>query len=470
MATVYLGRATGAGGFERLVAIKVCHMHLREQPGFVSMFLDEARLAARIHHPNVVPTLDVRDEDELYIVMEYVEGGHLAQILRAVPPGERFVPVPIVLRIVHDALEGLHAAHELTDARGRPQNLVHRDVSPQNLLVGVDGITRIADFGVARAEERAAQTQPGEVKGKYSYMAPEQLRGLPVDRRADVFSASVVLWEALAGARLFKGSTSSDTMALVLSGPVRKPSTLREGIPPELDAAVKRGLERIPARRFASARELAESVARCGVELASTGDVAGYVSEVLADTVEAHRRVICDAASPAREERSAGAHPEGTTVPDPSPRKDASTVASSFVRVRSAPLRRALPFVLAAALLLILGLGLWLGTSQRRPEAAQPASTGEPRWPAPTPAPPQTSLGGGAAEGLAGADPSLPRAGTAPDAGATEERADAGPSAEPEERQPASRRQGWQKRRGGRTSKIPAAGGSSDEEPSFTRI
>jgi len=175
MATVHLARALGAGGFERLVAIKVLHPHIQSEPDFVAMFLDEARLAAQVRHPNVVPTIDV-STDPLFLVMEYVEGPSLHAVQRDLRRQNKVVPLEVALRITLDLLAGLHAAHELTDSSGTLLNFVHRDVSPHNILLGVDGVTRITDFGVARAESRLSSTRGGQVKGKLAYMAPEQVR------------------------------------------------------------------------------------------------------------------------------------------------------------------------------------------------------------------------------------------------------------------------------------------------------
>ncbi len=161
MATVYLARARAVAGFERVVAIKVCHPHLRHEEEFSSMFLDEARLAARIHHPNVVSTLDVGEAEQLYLVMEYIEGDRISGLIKAAARRGERVPVPITLRVMIDVLSGLHAAHELKDHQGHPLNIVHRDVSPQNILVGVDGVTRITDFGIAKAEARLTVTREG---------------------------------------------------------------------------------------------------------------------------------------------------------------------------------------------------------------------------------------------------------------------------------------------------------------------
>lgn len=201
MATVFLARLSGVGGFQRFVAIKRLHPHLAAEREFVEMFLDEARLAAGIHHPNVVSILEVGASDRgYYLVMEYIEGDTLARLLaRAATSGQR-LPREIALRVVIDMLAGLHAAHELKDEMGQPTGLVHRDVSPQNVLVGLDGICRITDFGVARAASRLSATRVGQLKGKIAYMAPEQAMGKSdIDRRADVFAGGIVLWRCSPG-------------------------------------------------------------------------------------------------------------------------------------------------------------------------------------------------------------------------------------------------------------------------------
>ena len=202
MASVHFGRLLGAVGFSRTVAIKRLHPHLAEDPEFLATMIDEARMAARIHHPNVVPTLDVVSADgELLVVMEYVRGESLSRLLRAEVGSGRRVPLPIASAIVIGALHGLHAAHEATSDRGTPLGIVHRDVSPQNLLVGIDGLARVIDFGVAKAAGRLQTTRDGVLKGKMAYMAPEQLAGREAPRAADVYGMGVVLWETLAGTR-----------------------------------------------------------------------------------------------------------------------------------------------------------------------------------------------------------------------------------------------------------------------------
>ena len=184
MATVHLGRLLGAAGFSRTVAIKRLHDGYAKDPEFVAMLLDEARLAALIRHPNVVPTLDVvAEDDELLVVMEYVEGDSVAHLTKLAQSAGQRVPVPFAAAILAQALHGLHAAHEARDKKGEPLGIVHRDVSPQNILVGVDGVARVLDFGIAKAASRATSTEDGQVKGKTAYMAPEQLQHGAVDRR-----------------------------------------------------------------------------------------------------------------------------------------------------------------------------------------------------------------------------------------------------------------------------------------------
>jgi serine/threonine-protein kinase len=261
MATVHLGRLLGPVGFSRTVAIKRLHPHFAEDPEFVSMFLDEARVAARIQHPNVVPTLDVVTvEGELFLVMEYVQGESLARLTRAAAAANEHVPPSIATTVMVGVLHGLHAAHEAKNDRGEPLGLVHRDVSPQNVLVGVDGVPRVLDFGVAKAAGRIQSTREGQLKGKLPYMAPEQVRG-KTSRASDVYAASVVLWEVLCGRRLFVGENDAELVAKVIEGCKVPPSQHAPGLPAAIDAIVLRGLEVDPSRRFATAREMARALA-----------------------------------------------------------------------------------------------------------------------------------------------------------------------------------------------------------------
>ncbi|MBK7580469.1 MAG: protein kinase [Myxococcales bacterium] len=285
MATVHLGRMLGPVGFSKTVAIKCLHPHLARDPDFVSMFLDEARLAARIQHPNVVATLDVvTAEGEVFLVLDYLQGESFSHLLKAT----RIKGVPVAPRVLAsvlvNTLHGLHAAHEATDEHGRPLGIVHRDVSPQNILVGVDGVARVLDFGVAKAAGRLQNTRDGQLKGKLAYMAPEQIRGDPVDRRTDIYAAAAVFWEGLAGRRLIHGLNEGQVLAAVLAGNFPPPSSIHPGTPPEVDALVMRGLAMDPNQRWPTARELAISIEQA-VGVASPYEVAEWVQSVSAETL-----------------------------------------------------------------------------------------------------------------------------------------------------------------------------------------
>lgn len=258
MATVHLGRMIGPAGFSRTVAIKRLHAQYAHDPHFAASLLDEARLSARIGHPNVVQTLDVVATDEhLLVVMEYVQGESLSRLMKAtLARGER-VPVRIAVAIMAGALHGLHAAHQATNEKGDALHIVHRDVSPQNIMVGVDGASRVLDFGVAMAVGRLQDTQTGQLKGKLSYMAPEQISAQPIDRRTDVFAASIVLWEVLTSKRLFAGDSEASTVGNLLMRPIEPPSAHARDLPSGLDEIVVRGLSRDPAGRFQTAHDMA---------------------------------------------------------------------------------------------------------------------------------------------------------------------------------------------------------------------
>ncbi|HLK37146.1 MAG TPA: serine/threonine-protein kinase, partial [Polyangiaceae bacterium] len=280
MATVYVGRQTGAAGFERLVAIKCCHEHLRLNESFVSMFLQEARLAARIRHPNVVATLDVSHGVPLYLVMEYVEGLSLSALSRRAAARGQRLPIDVTLRVLSDALAGLEAAHVCRGPDGQPLDLVHCDVSPQNILVGVDGTSRITDFGIARAAAQVAgEDEQGIIKGKLRYMTPEQLFSRPLAPRTDLFAAGIVLWEALTGQPLFRGDSDRATIHAILSKPIPAPSTLRPEAPKELDEVVLHALERHPSARFQTAEEFLAALDKVPVAVANARTVGEFVRE-----------------------------------------------------------------------------------------------------------------------------------------------------------------------------------------------
>jgi serine/threonine-protein kinase len=324
MATVHFGRLLGVVGFAKTVAIKRLHPHLARDPEFVSMFLDEARLAARIRHPNVVSTMDVVAlEGELFLVMEYVQGESLRQLERSANDAGTRIPPSIAATILVGVLHGLHAAHEAGNERGEPLGIVHRDVSPQNILVGIDGVPRVFDFGVAKAAGRAQSTREGQLKGKIAYMSPEQLMGRPVSRATDIFAASAVLWEALVGRRLFKGESEGEVIKKVLDAQVERPSKLVPELSGLLDGLVLRGLARNPEDRFVTAREMARALERC-LPMASASDVGEYVEKMAAPTLAQRAERI------AKIEQSSTSHPRASLVARAASAESATVAATAL--------------------------------------------------------------------------------------------------------------------------------------------
>lgn len=286
MASVHIGRLLGQGGFARTVAIKRLHPHLAKDPEFVTMLLDEARLAGRIQHANVVAMLDVvATEGELFLVMEYVHGEALSRLLRKSSQANQRVPPAIASALMVGALDGLHAAHEVRGDRGEPLGLVHRDVTPHNIMVRRDGNALVVDFGVAKAAGRFHTTEEGKIKGKLPYMAPEQLRGGNVTRRTDIYAAGAVLWETLVGERLVGGSNEGEVLEQLLFGSVKPPSSRVASVPTALDDVVMRALSKDPKERYATAQEMARAL-EAAVAPALTSQVAAWLEGLVADSLE----------------------------------------------------------------------------------------------------------------------------------------------------------------------------------------
>lgn len=272
MGTVYLARDFGPAGFVRAVAVKRIHPHLAGRRKFVDMFLDEARIISRISHPNVCRIYDFGQVDgTYYMAMEYLVGESLAGVMNAMVKDPARFDEPrwhaLACRIIADAAEGLHAAHELVDENGKPLNVVHRDVSPHNLFVNYDGSIRVLDFGVAFAAERLHHSTTGTVKGKYAYMAPEQIKSKDFDRRADIWGLGVCLWEMLTAQRLFRRDSEVDTILAVGSVDIEPPSTHRNQIPPSLDRVVLKALQRDAGNRYATAREFGRDLLEVASQL-----------------------------------------------------------------------------------------------------------------------------------------------------------------------------------------------------------
>jgi serine/threonine-protein kinase len=325
MATVHVGRLLGQVGFSRTVAIKRMHEHCARDPEFVSMFIDEARLAARIRHPNVVPTLDVVALDgELFLVMEFVQGETLARLIRRSTKANLRIAPRVASSVITGLLEGLHAAHEAVGEHGEPLSIVHRDVSPQNVMVGTDGVARVLDFGVAKAANRLQTTRDGQIKGKIEYMAPEQIRGGAVDRRTDVYSAACCLWEMLTGRRLYVADNPVTLWGMVLEGKAEKPSTMNPDVSPDLDAITMRGLEPDPTRRYSTAEEMAIELEQ-SVGIATPREVGRWVQTLVNKKLRELDGVIAELDSvaseisvPAEEDLGSGISAVGAAVPVPS--------------------------------------------------------------------------------------------------------------------------------------------------------
>ena len=351
MASVHIGRLLGPVGFSRTVAIKRMHANLAKDPEFVSMFLDEARLAARIRHPNVIGTLDVVAlSGELFLVMEYVHGESLFRLMKTGRDSGKPMPLPIASAIIIGVLDGLHAAHEATNEREEPLSIVHRDVSPHNVIVGAsDGLARVLDFGIAKAADRTHSTRDGQIKGKLSYMAPEQLSSEFVDRRSDIYSASVVFWEAITGTRLFPGEGELKSMVMkVLSTDPVPPSRYVPGLPPEVDSLVMRGLKKDPADRIQTAREMARQLQRVA-PIAPASDVAEWVQSMAGTVIgeRAKRVAIIEQMTPTNLTRPSV--PPLTVPSPPSPGEPPTGTMTAL-----SPRRRPLVALAAGALLAII--------------------------------------------------------------------------------------------------------------------
>jgi serine/threonine-protein kinase len=372
MATVFVGALRGPLGFQQLVAIKRPHEHLLEDPKFREAMLAEARVASRIHHANVV---DVRDlevvGESIQLIMDYVEGAALGQLIVIAARTGALIPAAIAVRIALDACAGLHAVHELTDGEGAPLDLVHRDISPQNILVGLDGVARVTDFGVAKeAESPGTPTAQGTLKGKLGYLAPEYVRGGRVDRRIDVFAMGVVLWEALTHRRLFRGANEGDTLDRVLHEEAPPVSGVAEGLGGALDPVVAKALAKRPEERFQSALELScalEEAARSAGLQAGHADVARLLREAVGEELEQRRLVV-------RERLAASASASAgllATVETGTPAAPAQATSANMVRRTMGRVPRWAAALMIAGMIAAIGGAarmVWLAQSTQGPE------------------------------------------------------------------------------------------------------
>lgn len=305
MATVYLGALKGPFGFEQLVAIKQLHAHLLDDAAGRESLLMEARTASRIRHVNVVDVRDIEVFDNgVQLILSYVEGASLSTLIAQATRKQIRMPPGIAIRIILDVCAGLHAAHEVQDDFGKPLELVHRDVSPQNVLIGLDGVSRITDFGVARDESsHRVHTRTGSLKGKFAYMAPEYIRGEKADRRVDVFALGVVLWEALSGKRLFRGNNEADTVARVTTLEVPRISEMVPELGDAFDSVFEAALSKDPQARFNTAQALGsalETIATRTKMLATSAEVGQYVRENAQQELQRLEKLRLDAARSSR--------------------------------------------------------------------------------------------------------------------------------------------------------------------------
>lgn len=382
-AAVHLGRIAGAAGFTKVVAVKRVFPMLSGDPEFVAMFRDEVRLATRVRHANVIAPLDVDMQgDDLFLVMDYVEGDSLSRLIRAAGEKKEPIPVKIALRIMIDVLEGLQAAHSAKDENGQPLGIVHRDISPHNILVGTDGTARVVDFGIAKATVRASTTREGHIKGKLGYMAAEQLSGENEDARTDVYGASVVLWEMLTSERLFHATNEGNLLARVLEGMITPPERIRRDLPEALSQAVLRGLQRDPSNRFQSAREMAvhlESIATP----AAAREVGEWVVHLGGEDLRKRRERI--------DEIERGV----TSAVESSPSNEEKTVTASISspsqstegEVPATTRWRAVAFAIGAIVLLGIG-GAFALTRNSPPSPTQPSPVEPSLAPPPSPGAP----------------------------------------------------------------------------------
>jgi len=393
MGQVFLARAEGAQGFEKLLVIKRVLPHLVEDEDFLEMFLDEARIAAGLNHPNLVQIFELDEANgATYLAMEYVPGEDLRRVERRARTEGKGLPVGIALRIVSDAAAGLHYAHQARDGKGQPLQLVHRDVSPQNILVGYSGAVKLIDFGVAKAAGRSQQTASGVLKGKFPYLSPEQAAGKPIDHRSDQFALGIVLWEILTGQRLFKDESDLATLRRVQECHVPAPSSIDPAIPQALDAIVLRALSKSVDARFKDCgafRLALEELAMAQALPASSAHLTAFMSELYAE------RIATETSPQSMDELSSNAQMDDLPTPTrPTQAGREKTVASRPGRgpTQAAPRpserRRGGTYALVGvAVLAIAGTVAWVahghGTTSTPPAelprvvpAAQQAATG----------------------------------------------------------------------------------------------
>jgi serine/threonine protein kinase len=399
MAEVYLARVSGVRGFTKPVALKVILPHLAADSVFIKMFLNEARLVVNLSHDHIAQILDLGEcEDRYYIAMEFAHGRDLQQITSRTRRSDRLLPLPYAAKLVSQIAEGLYYAHTKTDNSGQSLGIVHRDVSPHNVIVTFDGTAKLIDFGVAKARISYEEEEEGGVlKGKFSYMSPEQIRGMPLDPRSDIFALGIVLWEICTGATLYRESSELLTMEAILRKPVPKPRDMRGDMPPDLEAIILKALAKRTVDRFQTAQEVHAALdgylARSGWSVGSP-HLAKFMKKLFPDEYEKTRALLAQEQQKVEVEHKAA---QEEFVPwEPYEQKDSDddpsrvmsvhqtpmtpqpqTAAPKQVRRQSSPITWILAILL---LLLIVGAGFILHRlySERTatPPATKPAESG----------------------------------------------------------------------------------------------
>lgn len=294
MAEVFKAKTFGVEGFQRLIAIKRILPNMAEDDEFINMFVDEARIAVQLSHPNIVQIYELgKFENQYYIAMEYVPGKDLRQFLDLYRKREKLLPLPAAAYVVTRVCEGLDYAHHQTDPSGRPLNVIHRDVSPQNILLGYEGAVKVTDFGIAKAEDRASKTQAGVLKGKFGYMSPEQVRGLEIDRRSDIFAVGILMYEMLTGQRLFVGESDFSTLEKVRAAEIPPPREHNPSIPEELEAILLKTLAKDRDERYQTGSDLVDDLQQYLIDdnrIFGAKQMAALLREDYQEEIESERR------------------------------------------------------------------------------------------------------------------------------------------------------------------------------------
>ncbi len=360
MAEIFLARTKSIQGFEKYLVIKRILAHRTQDPEFVRMFLDEARVAATLDHPNIVQIYDVGHVDnEYFIAMEYLRGHNLIEIVRAgAKLGYAKPPLEHVVSILTQCCAGLHYAHDKRDFEGRSLEIVHRDVTPQNVVVSFDGSVKVVDFGIAKAATREVETLAGTLKGKIGYMSPEQCRGAPVDRRSDVFAVGIILFELTTGKRLYHERSDFDTLKKIIEGPVPSPRDLLPFYPAFLNAIVVRCLQKNPDDRYQTARDLhadLDAFARDNQLVTGTVPLSQYMERIYADELATHKSADAAAMATAAQVTMTGS---SSSYLGEASRRSSSPIATPLATARKQHLMRLGLQAAIAVLLVLLGGGV----------------------------------------------------------------------------------------------------------------